>query len=129
MVAELRQLPPATDLFLTHGLRKHGATELAEHGANALQIVSFLAHKITREALTYIRAANRKTLAEAGMALVHAEICPTFQNGWTKHPLNFLKRKGNNGTLATPAGFEPATCPLGVNRVMLWIARYHPVSY
>jgi hypothetical protein len=87
-------LPPATDLFLTHGLRKHGATELAEHGANALQTVSFLAHKITREALTYIRAANRKTLADAGMALVHAENLSNLSEWLDKTPPQLSEKKG-----------------------------------
>jgi len=56
-----------------HGLRKHGAKELAEAGANELQIMAFLAHKTTREATRYVRAAHRKTLAAAGMAMVQRE--------------------------------------------------------
>jgi len=56
-----------------HGLRKHGAKELAEAGANELQIMAFLAHKTTREATRYVRAAQRKTLAPAVMAMVQRE--------------------------------------------------------
>lgn len=53
-----------------HGLRKFGATQLAEHGANELEIMAFLAHKSTREALTYVKAAQRKKLSAGGMAKV-----------------------------------------------------------
>jgi integrase len=60
------------DVCRAHGLRKHGATVLAEHGANEFQIMAFLAHKTTREAIRYVRAAQRKTLAGAGMALVQS---------------------------------------------------------
>jgi len=56
-----------------HGLRKRGATELANNGANEFQIMAFLAHKSTREAIRYVRAAERKRLAEAGMAMLHRE--------------------------------------------------------
>lgn len=125
LVAELRQLPPGTDLFLTHGkglpytkesfgnwfgdqcraaglpdkcrahgLRKHGATKLAEHGANEFQIMSFLAHKSTREALTYIRAASRKKMAEAGMALVHAENLSNLSDWLGKMPPQITEKKG-----------------------------------
>lgn len=58
------------DRCRAHGLRKHGATQLAEHGANELQIMAFLAHKSTSEALTYVKAAQRKKLSESGMAMV-----------------------------------------------------------
>jgi site-specific recombinase XerD len=61
------------DRCRAHGLRKHGATELANNGANEFQIMAFLAHKSTREAIRYVRAAERKRLAEAGMAMVHRE--------------------------------------------------------
>ncbi|SDY17907.1 tyrosine-type recombinase/integrase [Citreimonas salinaria] len=54
-----------------HGLRKRGATILAEKGANELQIMAFLAHRSTREALRYVQAAQRRRLAAAGMKLAH----------------------------------------------------------
>ncbi|WP_158970962.1 tyrosine-type recombinase/integrase [Chachezhania sediminis] len=103
LVAEIVQLPYGTTIFVTHGgkpytvesfgnwfadqckaaglpdecrahgLRKLGATTLAEAGANEFQIMSFLAHKSTREALRYVRAAQRKKLTAAGMALAHSE--------------------------------------------------------
>ncbi|AUQ55162.1 tyrosine-type recombinase/integrase [Phaeobacter inhibens] len=56
-----------------HGLRKHGATELAEAGANEFQIMAFLAHKSTHEALRYVRAAQRKKLASDALALARTE--------------------------------------------------------
>jgi site-specific recombinase XerD len=56
-----------------HGLRKRGATELAEHGANEFQIMAFLAHKTPREAARYTQAAKRRKLAADGMALVHKQ--------------------------------------------------------
>lgn len=125
LAAELRQLPPETDLFFTHGnglpytkegfgnwfadqckaadlpdkcrahgLRKHGATELAEHGANEFQIMSFLAHKSTREALTYIRAASRKKMAEAGMALVYADNLSNLSDWLDKPTPQVIEKKG-----------------------------------
>jgi len=101
LVAEIQQLPYGTDRFLTydgrpytvesfgnwfadqcraaglpdecraHGLRKRGATELAEYGANEFQIMAFLAHRTPREASRYVQAAKRRALAAAGMALAH----------------------------------------------------------
>ncbi len=60
------------DVCRAHGLRKHGATQLAENGANEFQIMAFLAHKSTREALTYVRTAQRRKLASDGMAKAKA---------------------------------------------------------
>jgi len=59
------------DKCSAHGLRKYGATKLAEAGATEFQIMAFLAHKSTHEAMTYVRDAQRKKLAADGMALVH----------------------------------------------------------
>lgn len=64
-----------------HGLRKHGAVRLAERGANEFQIMSFLAHRTTREALRYIRQANRKTMAAAGLRLLRADDLPNLHDG------------------------------------------------
>lgn len=52
----------------SHGLRKAGATRLAEHGANECEIMAFLAHKTPHEAATYTRAVRRARLADAGMS-------------------------------------------------------------
>lgn len=53
-----------------HGLRKHGATRLAERGASEFQIMAFLAHKTPYEARRYVQAANRVTLAANALALL-----------------------------------------------------------
>ncbi|MCT4333774.1 tyrosine-type recombinase/integrase [Paracoccus sp. YLB-12] len=54
-----------------HGLRKFGATRLAERGATEFQIMAFLAHKDPREARRYVQAASRVKLASD--ALSHLE--------------------------------------------------------
>ncbi|MEN3791846.1 tyrosine-type recombinase/integrase [Fulvimarina sp. MAC3] len=46
----------------THGLRKAGATRLANAGATEFQIMAFLGHKTPEEARTYVKKANRATL-------------------------------------------------------------------
>lgn len=51
-----------------HGLRKSGATRLAEAGATEWEIASFLAHKDTKAAAVYVRKANRARMASNGMA-------------------------------------------------------------
>ena len=56
-----------------HGLRKAGATRLAEAGCTENQIASFLGHASTREAARYTAAANRATLATSGMARLGGE--------------------------------------------------------
>ena len=49
----------------THGLRKAGATRLAEHGATEFEIMTFLGHKTPDEARTYVKTANRVRLADS----------------------------------------------------------------
>lgn len=51
-----------------HGLRKAGATMLAEAGATELEISSYLGHSTTKEAATYVKTANRALMAASGMA-------------------------------------------------------------
>jgi integrase len=51
-----------------HGLRKAGATRLAEHGASEWEIAAFLAHEDTSEASTYVRKANRAKLGTSALA-------------------------------------------------------------
>lgn len=123
LVAEIRQLPYGADRFVTyqgkpytvesfgnwfadqcqaaglpdvcraHGLRKHGATVLAEHGANEFQIMAFLAHKTTREAIRYVRAAQRKKLAGAGMALVQSANVSNLSEWLGKSALQVVEMK------------------------------------
>lgn len=101
LVLELRQIPPGQAVFITHGgtpyttesfgnwfaeqcrlaglpdncrahgLRKFGATRLAERGATEWQIAAYLGHKDTREARRYVQAANRITMGAD--ALSHLE--------------------------------------------------------
>ncbi|MGY6704486.1 tyrosine-type recombinase/integrase [Roseinatronobacter sp.] len=60
---------PASQLrrCAAHGLRKAGATRLAEAGATEWEIASYLAHKDTKMAAIYVRKANRGKLADRGM--------------------------------------------------------------
>ena len=49
-----------------HGLRKAGATRLADAGASDWEIASYLAHTDTTQASIYTREANRSKLADSG---------------------------------------------------------------
>lgn len=51
-----------------HGLRKAGATRLADAGASEWEIASYLAHTDTKQAATYTKKANRSRLADSGFA-------------------------------------------------------------
>ncbi|MFN4158616.1 MAG: tyrosine-type recombinase/integrase [Gemmobacter sp.] len=51
-----------------HGLRKAGATRLANAGASEWEIASYLAHEDTKQAATYTKKANRAKLADSGFA-------------------------------------------------------------
>jgi integrase len=50
-----------------HGLRKAGATEIANNGGTEFEIMAFLGHRTPDEARTYVKAADRHKLADAGM--------------------------------------------------------------
>jgi len=51
-----------------HGLRKAGATWLADAGATNWEVASYLAHKDTKQADTHRKKANRAKLADSGFA-------------------------------------------------------------
>ncbi|WP_291833965.1 tyrosine-type recombinase/integrase [Limimaricola sp.] len=51
-----------------HGLRKAGATRLADAGASNWEIASYLAHADTKQADVYTKKANRAKLADSGFA-------------------------------------------------------------
>ncbi|WP_319496604.1 tyrosine-type recombinase/integrase [uncultured Cohaesibacter sp.] len=51
-----------------HGLRKAGATKLAEAGGTEYEVMTFLGHKTPQEARKYVKAANRKKMADNAMA-------------------------------------------------------------
>jgi integrase len=54
----------------SHGLRKAGATRLADAGATELEIMSFLGHRTPDEARKYVKKFNRARLGDSGMAKV-----------------------------------------------------------
>lgn len=54
----------------SHGLRKAGATRLADAGASELEIMAYLGHRTPDEARTYTKKANRKHLGDTGMEKV-----------------------------------------------------------
>ena len=45
-----------------HGLRKYGATRLAENGATEWEVMAFLGHSSPHESRKYVKAANRVSL-------------------------------------------------------------------
>lgn len=51
-----------------HGLRKAGATRLANAGASDWEVASYLAHADTKQADVYTKKANRAKLADSGFA-------------------------------------------------------------
>jgi len=51
-----------------HGLRKAGATRLANAGATPDEIRAYLAHKTNQEGVTYTKKADRARLADSGLA-------------------------------------------------------------
>lgn len=51
-----------------HGLRKAGATRLANHGATPDEIRAFMAHKTNKEGATYTKKADRARLADSGLS-------------------------------------------------------------
>lgn len=55
-----------------HGLRKAGATRLADAGATEWEIASYLAHSDTTQAAVYAKKANRSRLADSGFAKLTA---------------------------------------------------------
>ena len=78
-----------------HGLRKHGATRLAERGATEFQIMAFLAHKDPREARTYVAAANRDKLVADALALTDGDDLSNAFAGLDKNALQIVDKKGN----------------------------------
>lgn len=61
-----------------HGLRKAGATILAEAGATDRQLMAVYDWTTEKQANTYTRAANRKRLAASGMGLIGEQILSHF---------------------------------------------------
>jgi integrase len=53
--------------FSPHGLRHSAGSALAEAGCTVHEIMSILGHLTEREAMEYVRQANRKVMAKSGM--------------------------------------------------------------
>lgn len=83
----------------THGLRKAGATRLANAGGTEFEIMAFLGHKTPNEARTYTKKANRKHLAGTGMEkLMRANAEQKLSNRVERldtHRRKALNEKGN----------------------------------
>lgn len=54
-----------------HGLRKSACIRLAEAGCSASQIMSITGHRNLAEVETYVREANKKTMADDAIAMTH----------------------------------------------------------
>lgn len=76
-----------------HGLRKAGATRLANAGASEWEIASYLAHTDTKEAATYTKKANRSGLADSGFAKLTAKNVSNLQSKLDKTSGKQLKVK------------------------------------
>lgn len=76
-----------------HGLRKYGATRLAERGATEFQIMAFLAHKDPREARRYVQAANRTKLAADALSLLSDEYVSNLSSRLDKSTPQTTDRK------------------------------------
>lgn len=78
-----------------HGLRKHGATRLAERGATEFQIAAFLGHETTNEARRYVAAANRVTMASDALSLLqNDEKLSNLEGGLGKNTPQPIEKKG-----------------------------------
>ncbi|TGQ94649.1 integrase [Mesorhizobium sp. M00.F.Ca.ET.151.01.1.1] len=83
----------------SHGLRKAGATRLANAGASELEIMAFLGHRTPDEARTYVKKFNRSRLGDTGMEKVaRAKSEQGLSNRVERldiHRRKALKKKGN----------------------------------
>ena len=82
------------DVCRAHGLRKHGATRLAERGATEFQVMAFLAHKDPREARRYVQAANRTKMVADGLALLNLKDSSNLSDGLDKATSQHTVKKG-----------------------------------
>ncbi len=92
-----------------HGLRKSRSRALAEAGGNSVQIGAWTDHESLSEIERYIRGLNKKRCSAARKQNKKFQLPqPKFQINQKRQENQMLEK-----VLATPAGFEPATCPLG----------------
>lgn len=74
-----------------HGLRKAGATRLANAGGTEFEVMAFLGHATPQEASTYTKKANRSILADTGMAKL--ENLPNHVTRLDNRAPKYLKNK------------------------------------
>ena len=77
-----------------HGLRKHGATRLAERGATEWQIMAFLGHESPSEARRYVAKANRVTMVADALRLLPGQNLPNLSSGLDKVTPQAHEKKG-----------------------------------
>lgn len=87
-------LPPECSI---HGLRKHGATRLAERGATEWQIMAFLGHESPSEARRYVAKANRTTMVADALRLLPGQELPNLSSELGKPTAQDTEKRGKNG--------------------------------
>lgn len=80
-----------------HGLRKHGATRLAERGATEWQIMAFLGHESPSEARRYVAKANRVTMVADALRLLPGQELPNLSPELGKQAPQVTGKKDENG--------------------------------
>ena len=88
-----------------HGMRKAGATRLADAGATNWEIASYLAHKDTKQADVYTKKANRAKLADSGFAKLAA--VSNFPNVLDRKAEKQMKTISLQEDVAARRGVEP----------------------
>ncbi|NDV52150.1 tyrosine-type recombinase/integrase [Salipiger sp. PrR003] len=76
-----------------HGLRKHGATRLAERGATEWQVMAFLGHSSPHEARRYVAEANRVTMVADALRLLPQEKLSNLPARLDKSSTQTLEKK------------------------------------
>lgn len=81
-----------------HGLKKGGMRRLAEAGSTAHELMAISGHKTLSEVQRYTKDADRKKLADSGMAKLRGQSENThvtnIQSSLHKHSANALKTQG-----------------------------------
>lgn len=78
-----------------HGIRKGQATAIAEGGGTEFEVMSFLAHATPKEAATYTKKVQRKSLADSALARTKgAQKLSNHDKKLGKTSRNTLKGKG-----------------------------------
>ena len=96
-----------------HGLRKTGATRLADAGAGDWEIASYLAHTDSMQAKTYTKKANRQRLADSGFAKLSDQNVSNLPAGLDSTEKNQMINNNLEFEMAAPIGVEPMTYRLG----------------